>query len=225
MKTATLILLFALCAGLTGAQQAPTYAGVGFMGLSPNLVDSLHSYSVSDTLYGGTVSFSVNPWFTVGAEVLYLGDIYYNKDSLGAFSGPMPWTTLAESNSLAVSKGAWAYFESIIYAPLTFNLTIPLGFIKPYIGVGPAFYFHFPSTNGDADFTAFLENHYGDGERIRTGLTARFGIDIFLAESLSLGAGYLLREDVPVKVLEHLADKTFFLNNGYVFLTAKLVLR
>ncbi len=56
------------------SQKKTTYAGVGFMGLSPNLTDTLASYSVKDTLYGGTVSFAVNPWFTVGADVLYLGD-------------------------------------------------------------------------------------------------------------------------------------------------------
>ena len=205
------ILLFILCASFVNAQTKPTYAGVGFIGLSPNLVDTVNAYSISDTLYGGTVSFSVNPWFTVGAEVLYLGDIYYDKDDSGVFSGPLPWATLAEGNPTAGTKAGWTYFESLIYAPLTFNLTIPLGIIKPYFGIGPAFYFRFPSTNGDADFTAFLANRYGDGERIRTGLTARAGFDVFVGESLSLGVGYILREDLPALVFEHLSDPGFFL--------------
>jgi hypothetical protein len=193
------------------------------MGLSPNLVDTMNVFSVSDTLYGGTVSFSVNPWFTVGADVLYLGDVFYDKDDLGVFSGPLPWTALADRNPAAGTKAGWTYFESLIYAPLTFNLTIPLGVIKPYIGAGPAFYFHFPSTNGDSDFTAFLATRYGDKERVRTGLTARAGLDIFIAHSLSLGAGYILREDLPAKVFEHLSDPGFFLANGYAFLAVKLI--
>ncbi|MCX7027548.1 MAG: hypothetical protein NT061_08725 [Spirochaetes bacterium] len=222
-NSAVILALLMICLFPASAQVKGTYAAVGFMGLSPVLADALASYSVADTLYGGTVSFSVKPWFTVGADVLYLGDVYYGKDSFGAFSGPASWTKLSKLGSVSGAKANWKYFESLIYAPLTFNLTIPLGFMKPYIGAGPAFYFHFPSTNEKADFTAYMSGHYGDGQRIRTGLTARAGLDILLAHSFSLGVGYIVREDLPAKVFEHLADPSFFLENGYAFLTAKVL--
>ena len=205
------------------SQNTTSYAGVGFMGLSPNLTDTMSSWSIADTLYGGTVSFAVNSWFTVGADVLYLGDIYYDNSG-GSFSGPYSYTALIDRNPAAPAK-ADAFFESLMYAPLTFNITIPLGFLKPYIGAGPAFYFHFPSTNTDSGFDSYLQSHYGDGERIRTGITARAGFDIFFADSFSLGAGYILREDIPGKLFDHLAIQDFYLENGYAFLAGRTILR
>ena len=225
LKAAVFVAAFAIFSFPVSAQAKTSYAGVGFMGLSPNLSDTLSAYSMNDTLYGGTVSFAVNPWFTVGADVLYLGDIYYGKDSDGKFFGPVSWSVLTQRDSASGTKSDWKYFESLIYAPLTFNLTIPLGLLKPYLGLGPAFYFHFPSNNETAGFTDYLRSHYGDGERIKTGLTARVGLDVFIADSLSVGAGYILREDIPAEILEHLSDPNFYYENGYAFLTAKLVLR
>ncbi len=223
---AAIIIVLAIAAAMpVWSQGSGSYAGVGFMGLSPNLTDTLASWSIADTLYGGSVSFAVNSWFTVGADVLYLGDIYYDKDALsGDFSGPYSYTALKDKNPAAPAK-ADAYFESMMYAPLTFNITLPLGFIKPYIGAGPAFYFHFPSTNKEPAFDTFLQSRYGDGERIRTGITARAGFDIFFADSFSLGAGYFLREDTPGKVFDHLALKDFYLENGYIFLVGRTILR
>jgi opacity protein-like surface antigen len=206
------------------SQKKISYAGVGFMALSPNFTDTLASYSIADTLYGGTVSFAVSPWFTVGADVLYLGDIYYGKDANGFF-GPVSWTKLNQKASTPPATKADAYYESLIYAPLTFNLTLPLGFVVPYIGAGPAFFFHFPSTNTDQDFSAYLGSHYGDAQRIRSGLTARAGLDIFIADGLALGVGYTLREDTPANIFTHLADKSFYLENGYIFITARAILR
>ena len=225
-RMAAFLAALAILAAPLGAQsqKKTSYAGVGFMGLSPNFTDTLASFSATDTLYGGTVSFAVNPWFTVGADVLYLGDVYYGVDANGFF-GPVSWTRLNQKASTPPASKAGAYFESLIYAPLTFNLTLPLGFAVPYIGAGPAFYFHFPSTNADQDFTDYLGSHYGDAQRIRTGLTARAGLDIFIADGFSIGAGYILREDTPANLFAHLGDESFYLENGYAFLTAKAILR
>lgn len=221
---AVIVIILALTAAVPAWSQGGTsYAGVGFMGLSPNLTDTLASWSIADTLYGGTVSFAVNSWFTVGADVLYLGDIYYDNSG-GSFSGPYSYTALKDKNPAAPAKED-AFFESMMYAPLTFNITVPLGFLKPYIGAGPAFYFHFPSTNTDAAFDAYLQSRYGDGERIRTGITARAGFDIFFADSFSLGAGYFLREDTPGKLFDHLALQDFYLENGYFFLVGRTILQ
>ncbi|MDP2790369.1 MAG: outer membrane beta-barrel protein [Rectinemataceae bacterium] len=219
---AVIVMLLAVAGAVPAwSHEGTSYAGVGFMGLSPNLIDTMDSWSIADTLYGGTVSFAVNSWFSVGADVLYLGDIYYEKDALsGDFSGPLPWSKLDKTNPTVGD-----FFESLMYAPLTFNITIPLGFLKPYIGAGPAFYFHFPSTNADDDFTAYLQSRYGDGERIRTGITARAGFDIFFADSFSLGAGYFLREDTPGKLFDHLAVQDFYLENGYIFLVGRTILQ
>lgn len=229
MRSRTLVIFFSVLVILAvplsaQSQKKASYAGVGFIGLSPNLTDTLTSYSIADTLYGGTVSFAVNPWFTVGADVLYLGDIYYGEDSNGFF-GPVSWTKLNLRASTPPASKAEAYFESLIYAPLTFNLTLPLGFVVPYIGAGPAFYFHFPSTNTDQTFASYLESHYGDAQRIRTGLTARAGFEIFIADSFSVSVGYILREDTPANIFTHLGDRTFYLENGYAFLTTKAILR
>ncbi|MCX8012769.1 MAG: hypothetical protein N3A02_00575, partial [Rectinema sp.] len=181
---------------------------------------------IKDTLYGGTVSFAVNRWFSVGADVVYFGDIYYGKDSSNAWFGPVSWTTLKNTDPSAagVQKADWTYYESLIYAPLTFNLTIPLGFVKPYIGAGPAFYFHFPSTNQDAGFSNYLASYYGLGGRIRSGITARAGLHFYFGSSFSIDIGYLVREDVPAKIFDHLAVKEFYLENGYAFVAARLVL-
>jgi hypothetical protein len=228
MKLPTMAVLFSAFAVLVfplAAQTKTSYAGVGFIGLSPNLSDTLSSYSLDGTLYGGTVGFALNPWLTVGTDVLYLGDIYYGKDSEGNFFGPVSWATLKAGDPSATDKASRKYYESMIYAPLTFNLTIPLGFVKPYVGAGPAFYFHFPSTNQTPDFAEYLRSRYGEGGRVRTGLTFRAGLDIFIAGSFSLGAGYILREDIPARIFEHVSDPTFYKENGYAFLTAKFVLR
>jgi hypothetical protein len=219
----SILVLLTLCAGKAFAQATPTYASVGFMAASPDLADTLSAYAVSDTNCGGTVSFSVNPWFSVGADVLYLGDVYYGKDGTGDFHGPSSWAKLTRLGYGSGAKAEWKYFESLIYAPLTFSLTIPLGIFKPYIGAGPAFYFHFPSTNETPGFTEYLDSLYGDAGRVRTGLTARCGLEILIAHSFSLGAGYIVREDTPMKLFEHLSDASFFLENGYLFLTAKVL--
>lgn len=205
---------------------ADSYASVGFMGLSPALTDTIAAWSIKDTLYGGTVSFAVNRWFTLGAEVLYLGDIYYGKNSSNQWFGPVSWTALKANDPSAAGtqKADWTYYESLIYAPLTFNLTIPLGFVKPYVGGGPAFYFHFPSTNQDAAFTNYLSTHYGLGGRIRTGITARAGLHFYFGSSFSIDVGYLVREDVPSMLFDDLAEKGFYLENGYAFVAARLVL-
>ena len=74
IKIAIAVLISAVFAFPAFAQSKTSYAGVGFMALSPNLSDTLSSYSVNDTLYGGTVSFAVNPWFTVGAGYILRED-------------------------------------------------------------------------------------------------------------------------------------------------------
>jgi len=225
-RTRAAILVFIALAGAAAlfAQENGSYASVGFMGISPNLSDARADFRTEDLLYGGTVSFAVNPWFSLGADVLWLGDIYYGPEGAIAF-GPTSWAALVESGNAGGAKADWKNFESLIYAPLTFNLTIPLGFLKPYLGAGPAFYFHFPSNLGDSSFTEYLDARYGAGKRIKTGLTARAGIDIMIGESLSLGLGYLVREDIPALLPEHLGNRDFWFVNGYLFASARLVMR
>ncbi len=207
------------------AAPSRSHAGVGLMAFSPPLSDTLTSFSIADTLYGGTVNYALTPWLSVGAEVLYLGDIYYGKDSGGAFFGPSSWTELKKGDATAGAKADWEYYESLIYAPLTFNFCIPLGFLRPYLGAGPAFYFHFPSTNQDPAFDSYLDTRYGvEGQRMRTGLTARLGLDIFLADSFALGLGYIVREDVPSKVFQDLAVEFYYKENGYFFVTGRFLL-
>ncbi|MFZ2913892.1 MAG: hypothetical protein WAZ99_06805, partial [Rectinemataceae bacterium] len=77
MKFAILALAVLACAIPAQAQGRDTYASVGFMGISPNLTDTMADFQVDDMLYGGTVAFAVSPWFTLSADVLWLGDIYY----------------------------------------------------------------------------------------------------------------------------------------------------
>ncbi|MGB4573336.1 MAG: outer membrane beta-barrel protein [Rectinemataceae bacterium] len=225
MKFAILALAVLACAIPAQAQGRDTYASVGFMGISPNLTDTMADFQVDDMLYGGTVAFAVSPWFTLSADVLWLGDIYYGPGSGTITAGPSSWTSLVESGYASGAKADWTYFESLIYAPLSFNLTIPLGFVKPYIGAGPAFYFHFPSNVDDANFSAYLDDRYGAGARIKTGLTARAGLDIIIADSFSIGAGYIVREDIPALLFEHVGDTEFYLENGYAFVSAKVIMR
>jgi len=83
-----------------------------------------------------------------------------------------------------------SYYESFIYAPLSINLIAPLRSVRPYLGLGPAFYFHFASTNQDAAFTDYLKSYYGSSglnSRIGIGLTMRVGLDLLLSDSLDLG--------------------------------------
>lgn len=220
------VCILLLCASVpVFAAPSASHAAVGLMAVSAPLSDTLVSFSIADTLYGGTVSYALNPWFSVGAEVLYLGDIYYGKDSGAAFFGPSSWTELTAAAPGAGAKADWDYYESLIYAPLSFNFSIPLGFLRPYLGAGPAFYFHFPSTNQDPAFDTYLATRYGaEGQRMRTGLTARVGLDIFLADSFALGLGYIVREDVPSKVFEDLAVELYYKENGYFFVTGRFVL-
>jgi len=218
------VCLFFIALAPIAAAPSRSHAAVGLMAVSPPVRDTLASFSIADTLYGGTVSYALSPWFSLGAEVLYLGDIYYGKDSDGAFFGPGSWTKIKAEAPGAGDKADWEFYESLIYAPLSFNLSIPLGFLRPYVGAGPAFYFHFPSTNQDAAFDAYLASRYGDGQRMRTGLTARAGLEIFLADSFALGLGYILREDTPSKVFEDLAQELYYKENGYFFVTGRLIL-
>jgi hypothetical protein len=224
MTAAAVVCLLLIVLSPGAAAPSRSHAAVGLMAVSPPASDTLVSFSIADTLYGGTVSYALSPWFSLGAEVLYLGDIYYGKDSYGAFFGPSSWTKLKAEAPGAGDKADWDFYESLIYAPLTFNLSIPLGFLRPYIGAGPAFYFHFPSTNQDAAFEAYLASRYGDGQRMRTGLTARVGLDIFLADSFALGLGYIVREDTPSMVFEDLAQELYYKENGYFFVTGRLIL-
>ncbi len=225
-RTTAASVVFLLMIALAPIAAAPSrsHAAVGLMAVSPPLSDTLASFSIAEALYGGTVSYALSPWFSVGAEVLYLGDIYYGKDSDGAFFGPGSWTKIKPDATGAGEKADWDFFESLIYAPLTFNLSIPLGFLRPYVGAGPAFYFHFPSTNQDPAFDAYLASRYGEGQRMRTGLTARVGLDIFLADSFALGLGYIVREDIPSKLFDDLSQELYYKENGYFFVTGRFIL-
>jgi hypothetical protein len=223
-KVTVVCLLLLRVAVFASATPSRSYAAVGLMAVSPPLSDTLASFSIADTLYGGTVNYALSPWLSVGAEVLYLGDIYYGKDSGGDFFGPSSWTELKAAAPAAGAKADWEYYESLIYAPLTFSLTIPLGFLRPYLGAGPAFYFHFPSTNQDAAFDTYLAARYGAGQRMRTGFTARVGLDVYLADSFALGLGYTVREDLLPNLFEDLARELFYKENGYFFVTGRFIL-
>ncbi len=121
------------------AQKTKGEAGIGFLAISSPLVDTLSAFSVSDMLYGVTVNYAVRPWLGVSTDVLYLGDLYYGSGSGSFTEGPLPWSSITTNSG---NKADWKYYESFIYAPLSINLMLPLGIVRPYLGLGPAFYFH-----------------------------------------------------------------------------------
>ncbi|MGB9686843.1 MAG: outer membrane beta-barrel protein [Rectinema subterraneum] len=207
------------------AQKVQGEAGIGFMAISPNLTDTIANFAVGDMLYGVTVNYAVRPWLSVSTDVLYLGDSYYGP-GVGTFSeGPSSWAGLQSASG---DKANWKYYESFIYAPLSINLMAPLGIVRPYLGLGPAFYFHFPSTNQDTAFTDYLKTHYGSAAvvgRIGQGLTARVGFDVLLGDSFSVGAGYVVREDTPVTIFKDLGDLNFYKEKGYLFLVGRFYIK
>ncbi len=207
------------------AQKTKGEAGIGFLAISPPLVDTLSAFSVSDMLYGVTVNYAVRPWLGVSTDVLYLGDLYYGSGSGSFTKGPLPWSSITTNSG---NKADWKYYESFIYAPLSINLMLPLGIVRPYLGLGPAFYFHFPSTNQDPTFTAYLASHYGSANvigRIGQGLTARVGFDVFLADSLSIGVGYVVREDTPATLFNDIGSLDFYKQRGYLFAVGRVYLK
>jgi len=220
------ILAAALCAAPSAfAQKTKGEAGIGFLAISPPLADTLSSFNVKDMLYGVTVNYTVRPWLGVSTDVLYLGDLYYRSGAGSFTEGPLPWSSLTTKSG---AKADWTYYESFIYAPLSINLMLPLGFIRPYFGLGPAFYFHFPSTNQDPSFTDYLAAHYGSASvigRIGQGLTARVGFDIFLADSLSIGVGFVVREDTPATIFSDIGDLDFYKRSGYLFAVGRVYLK
>lgn len=220
------LLLAAVCAAPSVfAQKTKGEAGIGFLAISPPLSDTLTAFNVSDMLYGVTVNYALRPWISVSTDVMYLGDLYYGPGSGSFTEGPLPWSLMATTSG---AKAAWKYYESFIYAPLSINLMAPLGIVRPYLGLGPAFYFHFPSTNQDSAFTDYLAAHYGSASvvgRIGQGLTARVGFDVFLTDSLSLGVGYVVREDTPASIFTDIGDLEFYKRSGYLFVTGKFYLQ
>ncbi len=227
------LLLAALAASLVAApafaQKEQGAAAIGFMAISPNLSDAASGAGVADLLYGATVKYRIRPWFEVGTEVLYLGDAYYGPGAASFAQGPSSWSSLvAAGGTGGTARADWKYYETMLYAPLSLNLVAPLGIVRPYLGAGPAFYFHLPSTNETPAFTAYLQDRYGASgvlKRIGTGLTARAGLDILVADSFSVGVGYLLREDLPANLFGDLADPAFYRENGYIFLSGRVVVR
>lgn len=207
------------------AQKIKGEAGIGFMAISPPLADTFAAFSVKDMLYGVTVSYAVRPWLGVTTDVMYLGDMYYGPGAGSFTEGPLPWSSMATASG---NKADWPYYESFIYAPLSINLMLPLGIVRPYLGLGPAFYFHFPSTNQNAAFTTALESHYGSASvvgRIGQGITARVGFDIFLADSLSIGVGYVVREDTPATIFNDIGDLNFYTQKGYFFAVGRVFIK
>jgi len=207
------------------AQKIKGEAGIGFMAISPPLADTFAAFRVKDMLYGVTVSYAVRPWLGVSTDVMYLGDLYYGPGAGSFTEGPRPWSSMTTKTG---DKEDWPYYESFIYAPLSINLMLPLGVVRPYLGLGPAFYFHFPSTNQNAAFTTALESHYGSASvvgRIGQGITARVGFDVFLADSLSIGAGYVVREDTPATIFSDIGDLNFYKEKGYFFVVGRLYLK
>ncbi len=207
------------------AQKTKGEAGIGFLAISPPLVDTLSAFDIKDMLYGVTVNYAVRPWLGVSTDVLYLGDLYYGSGSGSFTEGPLPWSSLTTKSG---NKVDWKYYESFIYAPLSINLMLPLGFVRPYLGLGPAFYFHFPSTNQDSSFTDYLATHYGSASvvgHIGQGLTARVGFDIFLADSLSIGVGYVVREDTPATIFTDIGNLDFYKRSGYLFAVGRVYLK
>ncbi|HNV36985.1 MAG TPA: outer membrane beta-barrel protein [Rectinema sp.] len=219
------IILFICAFTPTFSQNLRGEAGIGFMAISPPMSDTISAFDIKDMLYGVNVSYLIRPWLGVSTDVMYLGDLYYGPGD-GAFSeGPLSWTSLS---SKAGAKADWQYYESFIYAPLSINLTAPLGFIRPYIGLGPAFYFHFASTNQDKSFTEYLKSHYGKAgltSRIGQGLTIRVGLDILVSEFVGLGLGYVVREDTPSTIFTDLGTGDFYREKGYLFVAGKFFMR
>jgi hypothetical protein len=219
------VMLFICIVPSAFAQTLGGEAGIGFMAISPPLTDTLSSFDMQDMLYGVTVSYVVRPWLGVSTDVMYLGDLYYGPGS-GAFTeGPLSWTSLS---SKAGSKADWKYYESFIYAPLSINLIAPLRSVRPYLGLGPAFYFHFASTNQDAAFTDYLKGYYGSSglnSRIGIGLTMRVGLDLLLSDSFGFGLGYVVREDTPATIFDDLGRLDFYKEKGYLFVLGKFYIK
>lgn len=139
--------------------------------------------------------------------------------------GPFPWSSMTTKSG---DRADWKYFEFFICAPLSINLMILLGFIRPYIGLGPVFYFHFPSTNQDSNFTNYFATHYGSASvigRIGQRLTARVGFDILLSDTVSIGVGYVVREDTPATIFKDIGDLDFYKRNGYIFALGRVYLK
>ncbi len=230
MRIRAIFILVLLVTGLCAApsvfaQKTKGEAGIGFLAISPPLADTLSAFNVKDMLYGVTVNYAVRPWLGVSTDVLYLGDLYYGPGSGSFTEGPLPWSSMTTASG---NKADWTYYESFIYAPLSINLMLPLGFVRPYLGLGPAFYFHFPSTNQNSSFTNYLATHYGSASvigRIGQGLTARVGFDIFLADSLSIGVGYVVREDTPATIFNDVGNIDFYKRSGYLFAVGRVYLK
>lgn len=225
-RAAALILALIAVALPVSAQKTRGQAAIGFMAVSPNLTDASAGLNVADMLYGATVSYSIRPWIGVSTDILYLGDVYYGPGSGTFTQGPSSWAALTGKGSTA--RADWRYYETMLYAPLSINLVAPLGIVRPYIGAGPAFYFHFASTNEPGAFKDYLNARYGSSgvtQRIGQGLTARAGIDFLVADSFSIGAGYVLREDLPASLFQDLSNPAFFMENGYAFVAGRFVLQ
>jgi hypothetical protein len=100
--------------------------------------------------------------------------------------------------------------------------------VRPYLGLGPAFYFHFASTNQDAAFTDYLKSYYGSSglnSRIGIGLTMRVGLDLLLSDSFGFGLGYVVREDTPATIFDDLGRLDFYKEKGYLFVLGKFYIK
>jgi len=95
-------------------------------------------------------------------------------------------------------KEDWPYYEFFIYAPLSINLMFSFAVVKPYLGLEPAFYSRFPSTNENATFTTALESYYGSASVV--------GFDVFLPDSLNIDASYVAPEDIPTTIFSAILE-------------------
>jgi len=98
----------------------------------------------------------------------------------------------------------------IIPATFTAKYHLPLGMIKPYVGVGPTLFIMLNDRPSDAVKTA-VQNIYGVGIT-RTKLTSELGVAVQAGADVALGNGYSLSLDAKKYWVR--TDATFYTANG-----------
>lgn len=163
-------------------------------------IDGLETKNLPGTLYGVTVTYNFNKFFSLKADFDYeskgfiMKDVEYdlalNTDSIGS--------TIKRGDVKQVLN----YFDIPAFMHIGFGKKV-----KFDINFGPYFAFKLPnndivSSSEDGDDVVLIDNKFTDGfKKFDVGLTYGFGIDYFLNKRIALGFDFLI-EDGLIPILK-----------------------
>jgi hypothetical protein len=161
-------------------------------------INGLETKNLPGTLYGVTIAYNFNKFFSLKADFDYESKGFIMKD----VEYDLALNTDSLSSKIGDVKQVLNYFDIPAFMHIGFGKKL-----KFDINFGPYFAFKLPNndianSNEDGQNVVIIDNKFNDGfKKFDIGLTYGFGIDYFLNKRIALGFDFLI-EDGLIPILK-----------------------